>query len=234
MSLGTENKKVIKAGDQEQELGLGAQLDLEDGSLAPKKLLGQKVVNPKMLQAREDAEAIVQQAKSEAEEIKRKARDLYAKVETLIAEQKEKGFQEGREEGLESVSELLLKNREEHEKVLDRLEHDAVDLVFEVAQKIIGEAFSTDKKALAGMIKQGLMATMGSQITLFVNPQDYKGIQEHQQSLMSHLHANQVLTIKPRDDVQENGCVIESDMGTIEANLENQLKIIGKTLGVIE
>ena len=234
MNPGTENKKVIKSSEQDKSLDLNTQLELKEASLAPKKLLGQKVVNSKLLKATEKAESIIEQAKLEAEEIKNKARALYSKIESVIAEKKEEGFQQGREEGLESVTELLLKNREEHQKILDHLEQDAVELVFEIAQKIIGEAFATDKQALVGMIHQGLMASMGSQITLFVSPQDYKGIQEHQQQLMSHLHANQVLTIKPRDDVSENACVIESEMGTVEANLENQLKIIGKILGAIE
>lgn len=223
---------MIKKNLAGEILSLDSQLSLKEPSSKKAFVFEKHVLKKKDLVEHEKQQDILEDAVKEAESIKEKARKLLSQVEKKVSEAQKKGFDQGRQEGLASVTETLIKIKKENQKLLDGLTKEALELVYEIVKKMVGEAFEASDEALAEMIRQGLQASMGERITVFLNPKDYKKLKGQEAKLLTSLHGTQVLQLKPLETVKEKGCLIESELGSVEADLENQLKTIKKTLGL--
>lgn len=224
--------KILKRDRLDEDLSLETKLTLDDIAQTTQSLKNRKVLSQEVVSQKNQTEKILQQAQKEAQDIKEKAKRLYAQVEEKIAEAKKLGFEQGREEGQASVTETMVQLKEEHRRLIEDLEDQAVTMIYEMGRKIIGDSFQTSNEALLGMIRQALQASMGNQLTVFVHPEDFEKIKNSQAKLMNVLHGNQVLHLKPSEKVKINSCLIESELGTVEANLESQLAAIARALGI--
>lgn len=230
----TDNSNdVIKKGDVDARLTIEDELSRD---ISPEQSGGLglgDVIKAGELSAVDKREEILSRAVTQATAIRDKAKRLYAKVEDVIRNAHTKGYESGREEGLASVTQTLLTLKSEHARILEGLEKEAVNLVYEIARKIIGESFRTDDDALTGMVRQALNASMGEHLTVFLSPSDYQRIKEQKSQLFSAVVAGvKSFTLKPMESVKAGSCVIESDMGTVEADLEKQLAAISRALGL--
>lgn len=224
--------KVIKQNQIDEELSLESRLSLqEQGHSAIEINDDQKVIRQKAPSV-DQAKLLLDKAKKEAEGIKTRAKALYQQVEAKIEEAKKQGFEAGKKEGLATMTELMGKIEKKNEDMLNSLTKESLSLVFEIAKKIIGESFEHSEKSLVSMIQQGLQSAMGDQLVILVNPTDYVKLKDHQNQLLQYLHGSQRLTLKASEAVKPNGCIIESEMGTIEGDLEDQLLAIHKALGL--
>lgn len=224
--------KIIKSNEVSERVDLAEQLAMDDSSALAVETLNRGVITEAESTQLKKRDEIVKKALIEANGIREKARKLHAKVEEVIRQSHKKGYEAGREEGLASVTEMLVRLKAEHEKILANLEKDAVALVYEIARKFVGESLRTQDEALLGMVKQALSASMGQHITVFLHPADFKRVRGHDAELMSATTGVQGLMIKPLESVRSGGCLIESDLGTIKADLESQLAAIKKALGL--
>jgi type III secretion protein L len=226
--------KILKKERIEDEVSLASRLEMQEAAISAAGLGVGKVLSAEDLRLNAERRAFIDAAKRDAEDIRDRAKALYLEVENRIKAAEEKGFHEGREKGLASVTETLVKIRDDNAKLMEGLEKQSVGLVFEIARKIIGDAFRTSEEALVGMIRQALAASLGNSLTVFVNPADYERIKASQPKIISALHGSQALNLRPAEAVKLNCCLVESELGTIEADLEMQLEAIAKALGLKE
>lgn len=224
--------KLLKKEKLDEDLSLGARLDMDEFTSSDAEDAERKVISQSELSYRGLRDEILAQARAEAAEIKEHAKKLYIQVEDKVREAREKGFVEGREAGLASVTEMLAKIAKQNEAIMAGLEKDTLKIIFEMASRIIGDAFKISDEALLGMIRQALSASLGNELTVLLNPADFERVKAQQSGLMAALHGSQVLKLRPAESVKPNSCVIESELGTIEANLELQLKAMKKALGL--
>ncbi|OVE82464.1 hypothetical protein BVY03_00940, partial [bacterium K02(2017)] len=222
--------KVIKKDNIESELSLDTRLKLKEQQV---KFTGdKKVYSAQELDAQSAAALIIQEAKEDALKIKKHAKKLYLQVEDKIAESKAIGYQEGLEEGKAALTTELVKIKEQHQKLISNIEREALSLMIELNQKIIGDALNTSDDVLLGMIRQVLTQAMGNDLVIFVHPSDLERIKTSHKKLLSCIQANQTLHLKPSENVQPGGCVIESELGSIEANFNKQIEAIKDALGI--
>jgi flagellar biosynthesis/type III secretory pathway protein FliH len=224
--------KIIKGSETGERIKLADQLAMSDSSALVAEVLDRSVLTAAEAGQIKKRDEIVKKALIEAKAIRDRAHQLHAKVEEVVRQSHKKGYEAGREEGLASVTETLVKLKAEHEKLLANLEKEAVALVYEIARKLLGDVLRTQDEALLGMVRQALSASMGQHITVFLHPEDFQRVRGHDAELMSATTGVQSLLIKPLESVRPSGCLIESDLGTIEADLEKQLAAIAKALGL--
>lgn len=223
--------KILKKDQIDEEVSLVGRLELE----AFADDLGEidnKIISPQTLVEKHKKQEILDGARKEAAAIREEARQLYLTVENKIKEASEKGHAEGREEGLASVTELLAKIRKDQEEVLKDLEKQALNLVVEIAHKVLGDALKTSDEALLGLIREALKESMGNELVVMVNPDDFEKMREKQNSLLTALQGSQTLQIKASAAVRPGSCMIESELGTLEAQLDLQLAAIKRALGI--
>lgn len=225
--------KIIKAQSVEKDLDLAAQLDMTGLAETSTGLDDKKVLSASDFELSVRGREILAKVHREAQGIMDRAKQLYLKVEEKVHEAKNQGFKEGREEGLASVTELLVRTREENLKRATSYEKEALKLIFELARKIIGDSFQMSEESLVAMIRQVLSQSTGSELVVLLHPTDFERVKKEQSRLMTELHGSQKLSLRPTETVRPNSCVVESELGSIEADLETQLAVLKNVLGVV-
>lgn len=223
--------KILKKDELGEALSLEGRLELEPfaGGDADRE---SKIISPQSLQHKQLRQDILTTARAEAEDIKRQAKELYLTVEDKIRQASEKGFAEGREQGLESVTELLVKINQNHEKLLRELEKQALSLVLEISHKVLGDALKSSDEAMVGLIREALKESMGNELVVLIHPDDFEKVREQQSNLIGAVQGSQTLQIKASASVKSGSCLIESELGTLEAQLDLQLAAIARALGI--
>lgn len=224
--------KILKKERFDEDVSLVSRLEMQEAVISPSGIGAGKVVSAEDLRLGAERRASIESAKRDAEAIRERAKALYLEVENRVKAAEDKGFHEGREKGLADVTEALVKIRADNVKLMAGLEKQSLTLVFEIARKVIGDAFKASEEALAGMIRQALSASLGNSLTVFLNPADYERIKASQPKIISALHGSQALNLRPAEAVKPDCCLVESELGTVEADLELQLKAIAKALGL--
>ncbi|MCP5463557.1 MAG: hypothetical protein H7A33_00870 [Deltaproteobacteria bacterium] len=220
--------KVIKKDKLEESLKLEEQFDM-----APKPEMekARKVLSAEEMASRSKVKSILEEARKDAAKILDHAKSVYLKVEQKIKEAKEKGYEQGRAEGHAEITQKLVAWEKDKQEYLKQLEGEALDLVYEIAHKVLGEGLKKDDDLFLSMIRQSLHAAMGSELIIYLNPEDYQRLKERQSALQQGLQAIQTIQLRPSENVAPNGCVIESEIGTIDANFDVQMEAIKKALG---
>lgn len=174
-------------------------------------------------------------ARTAAQEIIRHAQEEAALIRSQAEEYRQKGYDDGFNEGLErgkaELTETLLRINRENEARFRYFEHDLVRLAVRIAEKIIGEQLRTEPGSITQIVANALGGVRHQrEIFLRVNPEDFETIRDHKYLLLEQLSRAQDIDIRPDLAVPRGGCRIESETGVIEATLEKQLESIQKIL----
>jgi type III secretion protein L len=182
------------------------------------------VIKGEIYSATSKAREILQKAQDEAQEIVRKAHEEKER-------EKQDGYQAGYQEGLAQVTELLAKARVEYEQTLKNASKDMLNLAFKIAEKIVGKQMELDKNIIMDIVFQALQTVRQSrQITLRVNPDDAKVLKANKDAFLEKLGQGREIDVVEDKKVEKGGCIIESEIGVVEAQLQTQLERLKKVL----
>lgn len=170
------------------------------------------------------AREMLQKAQQDAEEIVRRAVEQRDK-------EKQDGYNAGYQEGLAQVTELLVKARTEYDAALKNASKDMLNLAFKIAEKIIGKSLELDRNLIMDIVAQALQTVRQSRrITIHVNPEDAKTLKAGKEVLAETLGQGRMIDIAEDKKVERGGCIIESEIGKVEAQLQTQLERLKKVL----
>lgn len=147
----------------------------------------------------------------------------------------EEGKQAGREEykiqiadDVDSFNKSVRTFSENSKQAFDDLEKSIVDLSVKIAEKIIKIKINEDDNVILEMVNNSIQqANNGLKLTVRVNPAEYDFIAKFSEQ-PSVINENVVITSD--ESVEAGGCMIESDLGLIDAQIETQLEVINKKL----
>ena len=181
------------------------------------------VVKRAVVEARAEARRLLAEAESEAQRVREEA-------EAEARELRERAFAEGREAALSELSGLLLDARERRDAALAEAERDLLRLAVKLAEKIIGREVERDPTALADIVAAALRHTRQNEmLTVRVNPSDLPLVEAYRSRLDPAGRAR-FLDIVADPRVRHGGCVIESESGTVDAQLDTQLRVLERAL----
>ena len=107
------------------------------------------------------------------------------------------------------------------------MEKVIIPVALKAAKKIIGRELKASKDAVVDIIANSLKAVaQHKKITILVNPKELETVEKKRDSFKDIFEHLEVLSIRPRNDVEPGGCVIETESGIINAQLENQWVIL--------
>jgi len=182
----------------------------------------QKVVKNQIVNARREAAQIIEEAEEFAAEIRREA---LTEAENL----KSQAFAEGTESALTELERNLIESREVREKVWRETEKDLLRLAVRLAERIVGREIEKDDKTIVEIISTALQnARQQEKLTVRVNPKDLPTIEKESERFSSGRIQFIDFVADPR--VASSGCLIESEVGTIDARLETQLRVLERAL----
>lgn len=195
--------------------------------LFDKKVLtepGKKVISAKDFSSIKKASEILKTVKAEALVYKG---DVAKECETI----KEVAYREGYAEGLNKLNEIILKLNSEIEKFEEETKKKILPIALKAAKKILGEEIKLNPESIVDIVIQALKpVTEHHKIKIFVNKDDLSIIEKNKEKIKNILGQVKVLSIQERDDIEPGGCMIETEAGIINAQLENQWRALEAAL----
>jgi flagellar assembly protein FliH len=193
----------------------------------------------KIIELQKETENLRKKLIAEAETEKA---DIIAQAETEAIEIKEKVKSEGYEEGYEtgkqesenvflpilnSIEELIKNFEIEKESQLKNYTEDIKSIIIAVAKKIIKQELSTDNKIIINNINSVIEKISECKLLkIFVNPNDIQLLQQYKKNIESQLPGLKKLTIYPEENIMSGGCKIETEFGSFDASIEQQISEI--------
>jgi type III secretion protein L len=164
-------------------------------------------------QAQERAKQILEQAERECDAIRERAKD------------------EGRQSGLAEWNQILAKTEERAATLTKSWEENMVRLSVRVAEKIIGEQIKLQPESIVSMVSEALKgARPARRLAIQVNQEDVPYVRAQIDRLKDSASLGSQIEVVPSANVRRGGCVIDSELGIVDARLETQLKCLEEVL----
>lgn len=186
-------------------------------------------------EANQGKEEIIKEAQTNAEERRKSVESELKKIKNSAYNE---GFNAGRAEGLKQGIEELNDLRFLVETIIDRLNESKreflskisailVEIVFQIAKKVIKSSISQDKDYVLENLQKALdKISSQKSVNIHINTDEYELVNEQKEYLES-LFKNSVNISLFKDKYLERGdCVIETDFGYIDGRVESQLNNI--------
>jgi flagellar assembly protein FliH len=194
-----------------------------------------KRANDVLKEATKEAEAIVMQAKLESEKIRESA------FSQGFSEGKKSGFSEGKALGTKEVTSWINQAkqiRNEMQITQSQLQKEnhraAVTLAVGIAKRIVKKEVLIDENTVIRVILDSLEALESLKkpetVLVRVNPQDVAIVEGSTSSFASILAGVEEFSVEPDPSIPRGGCVVETNLGCVDAQLETQLSAVEKAL----
>lgn len=190
------------------------------------------VVHKRVIDARGQAENILADAKARADEICADARAVLEKAKLDREDAIKRGYAEGESKGLAQVTEKLMKIERLREKFYESAEPEVIRLVLSIAEKVIGRAAAENSGLIKSVVHQALERALGDRITVRLNPDDYKSVMAGEHEFRDVIDRTKRLMFREDEAIAKGGCIVETEVGTIDAQIETQMEAIRKALMV--
>lgn len=179
-----------------------------------------RVISAEAISTAADAKEVLERVLEDAEQYRQ---EVVKECETLKEKAQKDGFEEGYSQWIDRVAEL----EAEIKRVRSEVEKQVLPVALKVAKKIVNRELETSKTAILDIIKNTLKTvSQHKKVNLYVNPDDFEVVEADRKELAKIFEELEALSIRPRNDVTEGGCVIETEGGIINAQLENQWLIL--------
>lgn len=169
----------------------------------------------------------------------------YSDAQELIQDAYDRGFEDGKQVTAATMTveiqeqqvirkrfeQMLMKVQQEFISLSKSMEELTVNLAVEIAQTIIAEQINFGSSMV---IKQAKKAIDGyrnaSALIVRVNPEEYNALAEIKSELIYDTVKNPTLTIAADAAVEKGGCIVESDIGAVDAQIKTQLEEIRRQM----
>jgi flagellar assembly protein FliH len=193
-----------------------------------------------VMEATKEAEAIIAEAQKQADHIQLKIQDEVERWNTekqiLMEDARQEGYLTGKDQGLmdaqieykqllDLAKETVLNAKKEYLSIVEKSEFTILNLGIKAAEKIMNQHLKENKEDYLFIVKKAIKeAREYKNIELHVHPIHYSFVLSHKKELMSLFPRETEFYIYPNDELDENGCVIESSNGRLVASVDEQLE----------
>jgi type III secretion protein L len=182
------------------------------------------VMNAEIFEARQSAQGILEEANKEKERILAEAQ---REREEVLAKARE----QGRQEGLAQATEILLRAKMQAGEMLASQERDIIALACKVAEKIIGRDIERQPELLVDMCAAAIEQLRNSKaMVLRVHPKTAQVLRARKPELMELIGRAVDVAIREDQDVAPVGCIVQTEFGTVDAQLPTQFEMLQNVL----
>ena len=179
---------------------------------------GTKIIKSAELGPLFEANALLDVAREKAAEMEKAALEAYE-------EKRQEGYRDGLEEGKLEHSEKMLETILTSVEFIENIEHTLVNVVTQAIRKIIGEM--DDRERIVAIVRNALNVVRGQQkVTVRVAPVDEEAVLKAMAAMTSTSSGNAFLTVVADARLEKDSCILESELGVVDASLSTQLKAL--------
>lgn len=180
----------------------------------------QKVIPAASVSKLIEAAAVLEHVKKDAEQYREQ---VIKECEQL----KENAQKEGYEEGFKKWTQHLINLENEITLVHKELQQTVIPIALKAARKIVGREIELSETVIVDIVTSILKTVaQHKKITIYVNKKDLAVLEACKPGLKEGFENLESLSIRPREDVTPGGCVIETEIGIINAQLEHRWHIL--------
>lgn len=178
------------------------------------------VEDQKILKASEyatllEANAVLDAAKAEAEQIRKDAESLYES-------EKQRGYEDGLFEAKMEMTEQMITTVEQTVDYLASVEQDIVNIVTEALEKVVTDIDAHD--LIVNVVRHALQVVRSEKkVSVRVAPQNVDVLNDKLNEILALYPAILELQVQPDSRLNDQGCIIESPIGIVDASLDGQL-----------
>lgn len=184
--------------------------------------IGPTVVKQEQYEAALQADQILARARAEAEEIRRNAIEEYER-------QKKQGYADGMDQANAESAQRMLGNVAETVAYFGSIETRFVEVICKSLRKILGDF--NEQELVVRVARNALQwARNQSRVTLRVAPSQAEQLRGRVDDLLKNYPAIDVLDISADEHMQPSDCVLETEIGSVDASIDVQLEAIEKAL----
>lgn len=163
----------------------------------------------------------MQAARAEAERIRTEAMAAYEA-------EKQRGFEEGRQDGAESAARLLAETSARADRHLAETDGQVVDLAIGVVQRVLGD-FDVRQLTLKAVHHALVKQRQDQHLTLHVAP-DMADELRAQISESFEQGVHHLITVEADPRLESDACRLASEVGFVDLGIEAQLRAIHRGL----
>lgn len=180
---------------------------------------GQRVLKEADLMVLGQAQSILDLAQDQANQILHDAKATYE-------EQREQGYLDGKTEGKMEHAEKIMDTVLSSVEFIENIETTLVHVVSQAIRKVIGDL--QDSERIVGIVRTALGTVRNQQhVVLRVAPADAEAVSKALAGLLkSSPGEKSFLELVPDARLDRNSCILESELGVVDASLETQLKAL--------
>jgi type III secretion protein L len=183
-----------------------------------------RVLKREAYDATVDAHGIVENAE-------RQAQAIIVEAQRQCREIREAAREEGYREGLGRWNEALERAAAAGENLMTEHQAELVTLAVRLAEKIIGEELRSRPETILGIVREALQSVRRERmLTIQVNPEHVETVRNRIDALARVAGVGREIQVVADPAVAPGGCVVESELGIIDAQLETQLRCLEETL----
>ena len=106
-----------------------------------------------------------------------------------------------------------------------------VKLALAIARRIVDREIDVDEGSVLIRSREAIRKIIGvEKVKIHVSSSDEEYIREHRNELMSYADSLKEIAIEGDNKVERGGCIIESDLGNIDARISTQFEIVEEAL----
>ncbi len=191
---------------------------------ASAQLSRKPIIEREEVDARKKASRIIAEAEHQAQHIIEESKVHAEKIRT-------RGWSQGQEEGKAEYTEKITEALLALEKKAAALEAGYVALVRTCVEKILGQELKSHPEAVVGVVRNALNdARQQREIIVRVNPADADVLKQNERRLLEKLARANNVDVREDASIQRGGCIVMTELGTIDASLDRQLQAIESAL----
>lgn len=173
----------------------------------------------------------IPQAKSEAQKIVEKA---LREAQAVREEAREQGKREGREESSARLDEALTTLNaavKERKTIIKDAEGELLRLSLKIAEQIIRSEVSLHRDVSLNIVSEAISRVSDrEQIIVRANREDAEYLKRYKDRLAGMLDGVKSFSILEDANVEAGGCIIETNLGFVDARISTKLKAIEEAL----
>lgn len=181
-----------------------------------------KIIPAKEFSTLQDAAEVLKRVKEDAEKYQRQVIEECEKI-------KEHGFKEGYDEGLKEWGEHLAAFEKKMEALREEMQKAIIPVALSAAKKIVGRELELSESAIVDIVAANLKSVVQhKKIMIYVNKKELDVLEKNKARLKDLFEHLEHFSIRAREDISPGGCVIETEVGIINAKMEHRWLILEK------
>jgi len=140
---------------------------------------------------------------------------------------KEKAESEGFQAGYDKWTDQLAQLEKEIQQVREELQKVVMPVAIKAAKKIVTEELTVKPEVTKTIVANTLKTVaQHKRVVLYVSKEDFEMIESEKNDLKKIFEELESLSVRERDDIEPGGCVIETEIGIVNARLQDRWRTL--------